>query len=645
MSASTRTITAPEQKPPRAARWRIYLFHLMALMLPVLCIVILEGGLRLLNYGDNLDLFVRAPSGFSDKDLLMVNPNVDKRYFTKGTYTPTPPNDFFARKKPANGYRIFVMGGSTAAAYPYPANVLFSRILNQRLADVFPDKSIEVVNVAAAAINSYTLLDFMDEILAQHPDAILIYAGHNEFYGALGVSSTESLGKFRPLVMLYLSLQRLKTIELLETGIAKLQRWISVLLHGQTAGDPYGTLMGRVIGNANIPYGSPNYEIAKQLFRSNLHDIFAKARGAGIPVVISEVVSNIRDQAPFFSSVRSGSISAADITYRQAQLLEAQGKYDLARTAYYRAKDLDPLRFRASEEFNGIIHQIAARFNAPVVPMKAYFEAASPHGLIGSSLMLEHLHPNVDGQFIMSEAFFDILRRQGLIAAKWNEGLIKPPAFYREHWPISEFDRTLGALRIRYLTDHWPFKPLELSGQGMAKFQPDGPVETIALKVMRDEMSFTEGHLEMAKYYEGRRQHKTVLREYQSLVAASPCDYKVMLAVAQRLIASKQLASAMPFLYRSLKWKDTAYANEWIGRYQLMNKMPHQALPFLEKAADMQDDNPRLIRDLMNVYMLIGRPDKAHDMSGRLEKIEQTHVGNHSENQRGAPRRSYGRAR
>ena len=621
MTTNAPTIPTPDKAPPHATRRRIRLFRLIALMLPVLYFVSLEGGLRLFGYGGNTDLFIPAPEGFSDRDLLMVNPDVARRYFTRGAYYPRPLNEYLARKKPANGYRVFVMGESTTAAFPYPANVVFSRILNRRLTDAFPDRQIEVVNVAISAINSYALLDFMDEILAQKPDAILIYAGHNEFYGALGVSSTESLGKVRPLVLLYMSLKRLKTVELLESGIAKLQRGAGGLLRGRTAGETYGTLMGRMIGDASIPYGSPDYEFAKRQFQSNLRDIFEKAKGAGVPVVISELVSNLRDHAPFVS-VRTDAASDAEIVYRQAQKQEADGEYDLARVSYYKAKDLDALRFRASEEFNGIIHRIAAGFGAPVVPMKAYFEAASPHGLIGYNLMLEHLHPNVDGQFIMSDAFFDILRRQGLVAAKWEEGRIEPPAFYREQWPVSEFDRTLGALRIRYLTDHWPFRPLALSGRGTSGIQPGSPVETLALKVEKGEMSHVDGHLEMAKYYETRGRHDTALREYQSLVAAYPCDYKVMLAAAGGLIESGRMESAMPFLYGSLKWKDTAYANMWIGRFHLKDGKPQRALPFLEKAAAMQDAEPGVLCDLAAVYALNGQPDKARDALARLERIK-----------------------
>ncbi len=41
-------------------------------------------------------------------------------------------------------------------------------------------------------MNSYTFYDKIDDILKEDPDAILIYAGHNEFYGAPGIGSSKS---------------------------------------------------------------------------------------------------------------------------------------------------------------------------------------------------------------------------------------------------------------------------------------------------------------------------------------------------------------------------------------------------------------------------------------------------------------------
>lgn len=615
MTSADAATPAPAPARPN----RLWLFRTIALLLPLLFFAALEGGLRLFDYGERLDLFIPAPAGFSDRELLMVNPAVAKRYFTKGGYTPQPPYEFLAQQKPDNAYRIVVMGESTTAGWPYPNNVMFSRILNQRLADAFPDRYIEIINVAISAINSYTLLDLIDEVLAQQPDAILIYTGHNEFYGALGVASTESLGKYRPLVLLYLSARKLKTVELLENGVAQARRWAGSLLHGDAPGDAYGTLMGRMIGETRIAYGSANYDIAKRQFQTNLHAIYAKAATAGVPVVISELVSNLRDHPPFVA-VSSETALPADIVYRWAQMLEADGKYELARTAYYWAKDLDALRFRASEDFNDIIHRVAAEFKSPVVPMKAYFEAASPHGLIGFDLMLEHLHPNVEGHFIMSDAFFDVMRRQRMIEPQWNEALIKPSTEYRELWPVSDFDRELGALRIRHLTDHWPFKPLKAPGQSFENYQPADEVAAIAYRVAKEQMSFIDGHLAVARHYEAQGQRDAALREYQALVAANPFDYQVLLTVAHQLLESGQFDRALPFLFGSLRLKDTAYANKWIGQVLLYFQKPQQAQGFLEKAAAMQGEDPQVLYNLAGAYMMNGETQKAKDTVTRLEK-------------------------
>ena len=80
----------------------------------------------------------------------------------------------------------------------------FSRYIRRRLELVYPGTHIEVVNISMTGVNSYTLLDLVPGVLKQKPDLILIYAGHNEFYGALGVGSLESFGPSRTLVNLIL---------------------------------------------------------------------------------------------------------------------------------------------------------------------------------------------------------------------------------------------------------------------------------------------------------------------------------------------------------------------------------------------------------------------------------------------------------
>ena len=68
-----------------------------------------------------------------------------------------------------------------------------------------------------------------------------------------------------------------------------------------------------------------------------------------------------------------------------AKQFEAKGDFEKARENYIKAKDFDALRFRAPEEFNFILRELAKKYSLPIVPMISYFEKESPNGLIGNS--------------------------------------------------------------------------------------------------------------------------------------------------------------------------------------------------------------------------------------------------------------------
>ena len=232
--------------------------------IPVLFFLLLEGGLSFFDYGPNLALFVPASTGPADTGYLMTNPDVALRYFSQVGRTPFPPYEMFLKEKPANGYRIFMMGGSTVAGWPYPNNVMPSRILDQRLSDAFPDRTVEVISVGIAAVNSFTLLDLIDEILDLEPDAILIYAGHNEFYGALGSASVESLGNTRWIVNAYVPLVRFKTVQLLRDMVGAIREGSVDPTEQADYDRTYPTLMSRMIAN-NVPYGNDTYRAANRI--------------------------------------------------------------------------------------------------------------------------------------------------------------------------------------------------------------------------------------------------------------------------------------------------------------------------------------------------------------------------------------------
>jgi tetratricopeptide (TPR) repeat protein len=605
---------------------------MVLLLLPVMLLTILELMLRWFEYGGNLDLLISAPEKASI--YTMCNRNVGRRFFHMLQFPlPGVQKDLILKEKPRNGYRIFVLGESTAAGFPYGNNLMFSRILNRRLADAFPGRRIEVMNTAMTAINSYALLDFMDEILAHEPDAILIYSGHNEFYGAMGVASMESVGKYRWVANMFLKLTRFRTFLLVRDFVDQVRRWIGKMVHEGTASDPTDTLMERIVADQTIVYGGRLYELGKRQFEANLRAIFKKAKDRGVPVLISELVNNVRDQAPFVSQATDSLPSALEV-YRLAQSLEAKKQYADAKRAYERANDLDALRFRAPEEFNEIIHRVAAEFSGPVVPMKSYFEKASPNGLVGDNLMADHLHPNIDGYFLMADAFFDAMHNNKFIADTWDLTNVKPDSVYPKEWGLSKLDTVYAEIGIRLLKGGWPFQPKSARNRALREFHPKNEVDSVAVAVLfKNELNLELGHLQLAQRYARQGLYPLVFQEYKSLYHTMPYEVAFYERAADALWRMKKFNEALPILFQARKVRETGTVNKMIGHTLLQGGKAAEAIPYLERARISLPNDPLLMQDLGSAYIKTGRAQDGAKLLAQLRGTNPQNGGGRSQPQ------------
>jgi tetratricopeptide (TPR) repeat protein len=598
------------------ARKRAFTISLVAL--PIVLMILCELGLRMMHYGGNTALFVSIPD--ENSKYYGINLDVAKRYFTTLSDVPTPRKDLFLKVKPENGYRIFVLGESTAAGFPFGNNITFSRILNRRLSDLFPEKHVEIVNTALTAINTYTQLDFMDEILQCKPDAILIYSGHNEFYGALGVGSMESLGKHRWIVKAVLALEKFKTYMLVQDLIGGIERTIGLDRQKMAASDPSATLMERIVEHKIIPLHSDEYDRGADQFRENLREIIQKAQRAGVKVILSELVSNVRDNAPF-ESIEGSERPSARAVYDEAKALEAHGRYDEAKTKYYAAKDLDALRFRAPEDFNGIIHDVASEFSVPVVPMKARFESSSPHMLIGNNLMFEHLHPNLDGYFLMADAFFETMQDQKLIAPDWKERHARPSASYREHWGYTVLDSVYAARIVARLKGGWPFKN---------EHEPNHVLEGLPLSTIEDSiaakivpagvLTLEQGHIELAGYYENRGDLGHAFNEYNALMSTVPYFDLFYEPAVKMLVGMKQYDKALEVLFELKHYQESSFTYKWIGQINLMSGRIPEGIAYLEKAREGDPANAIILYNLGYAYFSTMQDDKGNAIEDLLRQ-------------------------
>jgi len=189
-----------------------------------------------------------------------------------------------------------------------------------------------------SAVNSYTLLDFVDEITALKPDLILIYAGHNEYLGIMGVGSAFAAKSGRLATLLSLKLKNFKLYQLLQYLLFSVQN--------QQKNDVSDrTLMSKIAKKKNIVFDSPLFKAGIEQFTDNLDLILAKYQQQQIPVMIATLVSNEKDQPPFASSASTnGHISAMD-SYKKALKTLKSGNKIAARALFQMARDNDTLRF------------------------------------------------------------------------------------------------------------------------------------------------------------------------------------------------------------------------------------------------------------------------------------------------------------
>lgn len=387
-------------------------FLIITLFLPVILLIGLEIALTIFQYGSEYDLVKKTT--INGKERYYINPTVGKRYFEPIRYfVPQIYSGDFEAVKSKNTFRVFVLGESTTAGFPYQYNATPTRILQKQLEILFPEKNIEVVNIGLTGTNSYSVLEFIEELVHYQPDAFIVYSGQNEFYGALGVASTNSIGGERWLIRLYQSFRKVKTFVLLENTLNSL----SYLLFSSNSSAYSGTLMQQLAKDKAIPINSRSYNSALETFEENITRIVKIAAENNVPIILSTLVTN-EGSLPPFVSLHDGSLSGdkkkemesllesgfalhqrkqypeaidryrrivlidsswAIAQFRLGQSFEQTRHYDSALIAFGKARDYDGLRFRASSEFNTIIHRIAASENIGIADVESTFRANSPN--------------------------------------------------------------------------------------------------------------------------------------------------------------------------------------------------------------------------------------------------------------------------
>jgi tetratricopeptide (TPR) repeat protein len=434
------TFTKPQRQGPTGVK-RL-LFILGAVALPLALVLIAEVSLRFAGFGGYPPLFkpVGALNNQPNTVLHVTNSDFIRTWFFNNPHQPGSIDDgSMVMPKPPNTLRIIAVGESAMRGFPQPRALASTRFLEAMLREARPDITPEVVNLGVTAIASYPVLNILTEALEYQPDAVVIYVGNNEFFGAYGVASLNRAGNTPTAMMLQ---RRLRSTAIVQ-GISK-------LLSKPPGPEAEGkTLMETMMGRS---YTAPDDPIRGQA-ASNLGFFVGlmidRCKAKNIPVMVCTLPCNQRDLAPLGDTEQSitdpaererikklmldmstrvlSEPAAAESELRAAiekhplharawfwlgKALEKQAKIDESAQAFQKACDLDPMPWRPPGGSNAALRAVVKERGAALCDLESAFNAQSRkagQAATGWNLMDDHVHPSLEGQHLVARTILDTM--------------------------------------------------------------------------------------------------------------------------------------------------------------------------------------------------------------------------------------------
>ncbi|MBD3223241.1 MAG: tetratricopeptide repeat protein [Caldithrix sp.] len=591
------------------------IFLIMTIFLPVLFFAALEGILRLSGYGTGYPLTHKTSDG-----RLVINRDYPRKFFSSTEIAvPEMIDQVLLQNPPQNNRRILCLGGSTTAGFPYEVNINFPYFIKKHLQKNYPGSDIEMINLGISAVNSHAVRHMLADVKTLNPDMVLIYMGHNEFYGALGMASQEYIGGNITLIQTMLHIREWRIYQLLQAIVRGTTAWFTT----PTDTSRQRSLMQAMMQQDRI---DPHGTVAETTFRNfedNLLHILRFFKQHSIPVMISDVTCNIRDQMPLSGgnprqnptadrpAMKIDTMSVRDslqaqILFETAQDHLAQGNYQEAYRRFALARDRDRIPFRAPAVINQIIHRSATKTSTPLVSMDSLFRARARYGIPGNDLFVEHVHPNAYGYRLMAAGFIRTLPLNDLNKASMH---------YLKNL-YSALDEYIGALKIQNLIENPPFS------QSTRFRMPsiDYPIiKQLARRHVYQNLYWDAAHFELGDYYADHQLPRKALQEYLIVTAFDSTHLTALYKTGNVYYKLRQWDAAIDHYEKAVAYhgrQSFLYAK--LGKtYIVSDKNQQTALSYLKTAMEQHRQQPSFTSgELKEIYYLTALS------SARLNRIE-----------------------
>lgn len=319
---------------------------------------------------------------------------------------------------------------------PEPAYGL-ARQLERLLQARHPEKTIEVLNVAMTAIDSYVIREIARDCSGLQGDYWVVYAGNNEVVGPFGAGTVFS-SQVPPLPIIRARLWLGKTrLGQLFSGWFRSSRL------------PHEWEGMAMFLREQVPQRDPRLRRVYGHFAANLADVLELGRSSGAKVFASTMAVNLEGCPPFSSehspslqpnartrweqcfaigrdAQAKGELRAALNAYNEAARLDPgfaelkfrQGCCELglhhtgqAEADFSAARDLDTLRFRADSQINALIRKVVPAHGAVLLDAERELGDAGSSAPEADALFLDHVHLSFKGNYLLARIFAQAIER------------------------------------------------------------------------------------------------------------------------------------------------------------------------------------------------------------------------------------------
>lgn len=331
----------------------------------------------------------------------------------------------FPRYKHENTFRIFCLGGSTVQGRPYSIETSFTTWLRLGLEAAYPGRRFEVINCGGVSYASYRLIPILTECLRYQPDLFILCTGQNEF---LEERTYQKAKKWDAAHVIASHLHLYHCLQKLKPGGAEIDAARPILKEEVDALLDYRGGLQAYKRDDRL-----NKNVQKH-FRNNIQRLIKIARAQPVPILFLQPPVNLKDCPPFKSEAANSDAAAlvqaardhyqSDVTkaidllqealtldpryarahYELGQCYLRQADFSNAERSLWRAVEEDVCHLRMLPDMAADLRALCDGYDVPCLNLQRMLGKECREGLLGSEILVDHVHPSIRGHQIIAAA-------------------------------------------------------------------------------------------------------------------------------------------------------------------------------------------------------------------------------------------------